>query len=185
MVLAVAMRIRRNVGVEQPRFALAYRNISFLQLHAAIHRALHLRTGQSDPGFIPIGDVIVVKGRAIGCQHFLFLRHAVRTLDQCVAPFNFRSKTSCRVMMPVIRPYSSTSTAGLVCSLRKTSFEAASTSTIGKLDSITSLTADSNNARSRTTFDSTRFSRTEPTELPSAITGSCVSPSSSIFSRAV
>ncbi len=28
--------------------------------------------------------------------------------------FNFKSSTSCRVMMPTMRPYSSTSTAGLL-----------------------------------------------------------------------
>ena len=64
---------------------------------------------------------------------------------------NFRSSTSCRVMMPTMRPYSSTNTAGLLCKRRVTSCALASTSTVGKLASITSLTGESSRCRFRTT----------------------------------
>ena len=87
--------------------------------------------------------------------------------------------------MPTIRPYSSTSTAGLVCNRRVTSLELASTSTVGKPVSITSLTGEFSSSRLRTTFASTRFSRNEPTARPSSRTGICVSPSSSIFLECV
>ena len=54
----------------------------------------------------------------------------------------------------------------LLCNRFVTSFELASTSTIGKLASITSLTADSRRSRFLTTSESARFSRTEPHWAP-------------------
>ena len=52
MICAVAMRVRRNVHVEEPCLAVTNRHVRVFQLNATIKHALHFRSGQSGAGFI-------------------------------------------------------------------------------------------------------------------------------------
>src|ERR1041384_8042024 len=69
------MRVRRDVRIEKPRFAIAKTYIGILELNSAVKDALDFGSGQRGAGFILRGDVIIVKRRAVRRQNFLFGRY--------------------------------------------------------------------------------------------------------------
>ena len=71
VILAVAMRIRADVAVEQKSFASLYHCMAVLQVQPAFSNSLHFRAKQANAGFEIFENKVIVKGFFICGDNFL------------------------------------------------------------------------------------------------------------------
>ena len=71
VILLVAVRVRRDVSVEQPNFSLFDRDVRVLQLDPPGHNAFDLGAYEHGSGLVPVINVIFVKCLAVGQDLFV------------------------------------------------------------------------------------------------------------------
>ena len=74
MIFTIAVRVRRDVRIEQPGLAFAHTDVRVFQLNATIEDALYFGPQQRRARLIFRGDMIVMKRRPVSRQDLLFLR---------------------------------------------------------------------------------------------------------------
>src|SRR5271157_1420992 len=91
MVKDVAMLVRADVRVDQPKLGVLYQTVGVLQVGASSADGFHLRASQSDPGFELLQQKVVVRSGAID-------RSIALTAGGRVAPglFLFLRMIACR-----------------------------------------------------------------------------------------
>src|SRR6185369_5204736 len=71
VILAIAVTVRTDVHVHEPRFRLANLSVAVLQVAAPFANRLHFGAGERDTAFVSLEDMVVVVGLSITRHHFV------------------------------------------------------------------------------------------------------------------